>query len=214
MTNTRVAMFAVAFLLGILGVWILVAESLRPGVIELTNDPVSAASNYAKRGAAVTAARAGLLRGDLWADAAIASTPMPWTQDKSLAPPEEAQAITVTAIRYAPHDSRLWLLLAANYFRLNGLNEKALAALKMSYYTGSNTISILPERLFLVINSRGLEDKELRELVRHDILIAVMHKSALMPALADAYRSAPPSGKQFVEDTLAEFDPSVLAVIR
>ena len=41
-----------------------------------------------------------------------------------------------------------------------------------------------------------------------------MHKSELMPALVAAYNNAPPSGRQFIEKTLAELDPSVLASIR
>ena len=35
-----------------------------------------------------------------------------------------------------------------------------------------------------------------------------------MPALVAAYDIAPPSGRQFIEKTLAEFDPSVLVLMR
>ena len=53
---------------------------------------------------------------------------------------------------------------------------------------------------------------DFQELVRHDIRIAVTHKSELMPALVAAYNNAPPSGRQFIEKTLAELDPSALAL--
>ena len=89
---------------------------------------------------------------------------------------EQTRALTEKAIAYAPHDSRLWLLLAANYFRFDWLNEKASASLRMSYYTGSNTISVVPERLLLAIQSRALQDDDFQELVRHDIQIAVARK--------------------------------------
>ena len=75
---------------------------------------------------------------------------------------EQTRAVTEQAIVRAPHDSRLWLLLAANYFRFGRLNERATAALKMSYYTGSNTIGVLPERLLLAIQSHALADDEFR----------------------------------------------------
>ena len=145
------------------------------------------------------AARIGLVRGDLWSEAAFAYGDMLWNQDKNasnadVAPFEQTRALTEQAIAYAPHDSRLWLLLAANYFRFDWLNERASASLKMSYYTGSNTIAVVPERLLLAIQSHALQDDEFQELVRHDIQIAVIHKSELMPALVAAYNNAPPFG--------------------
>ena len=84
----------------------------------------------------------------------------------------------------------------------------------MSYYTGSNTITVVPARLLLAIQSHVLQDDEFQELVRHDIHIAVIRKSELMPAIVTAYNNAPLSGRQFIEKTLAEFDPSMLASIR
>ena len=84
----------------------------------------------------------------------------------------------------------------------------------MSYYTGSNTVELIPQRLLLAIQSRALNDDEFRDLVRHDIRVAVMHRSELMRALVAAYKKAPPSGRQFMEKALAEFDPSALASIR
>ena len=124
------------------------------------------------------------------------------------------RALTEQAITYAPHDSRLWLLFAANYFRFDWLNERAASSLRMSFYTGSNSMAVVPERLLLAIQSRALQDDDFQELVRHDIQIAVAHKSELMPALIAAYNKAPPAGRQFIEKTLAELDPSMLASIR
>ena len=162
------------------------------------------------RDAAIMAARIGLVRGDLWSEAAFAYGDVVWNQDKNasnadVASFEQTRAVIEQAIAYAPHDSRLWLLLAANYFRFDWLNERAAASLKMSYYTGSNTIAVVPERLLLAIQSHALEDDEFQELVRHDIRIAVNHKSELMSALVAAYNNAPLSGRQFIEKALGEY---------
>ena len=127
---------------------------------------------------------------------------------------DRIRALTERSIAFAPYDSRLWVLLAANYFRTDWPNEKAVASLKMSYYTGSNTIEVVPERLLLAIQSHALQDDEFQELVRHDIQIVVARKSQLMPVLVAAYGSAPQVGRQFIEKTLAEFDPGMLAAIR
>lgn len=213
----RVTVFAFACCLFGLAAWVLAAELLRPAGIEFTTDPKSAASMYERRNAAVMAAEVGLVRGDLWAEASFASGDIIWSEDKnasSAVPFERTRALTEQAIAYAPYVSRLWLLLAGNYFRFDWLNEKASASLKMSYYTGSNTIAIVPARLMLAVQSHALDDDEFQELVRHDIRIAVNHKSELMPALVAAYNNAPSSGRQFIEKAVAEIDPGMLAPIR
>ena len=214
----RVTVFAFACLLGGLATWILVLEFLRPAPVEFPTDAQSAASIYAHRGDATKVARIGLVRGDLWTQAAFAYGDFLWNQDKpsssaSAVPYERARALTERAISYAPHDSRLWLLLAAIDSRFDWLNDRASAALRMSYYTGSNAIGLVPARLLLSMQARALQDSDFHELVRHDIRISAIHKSELMPALIAAYNNAPLSGQQFMQKALAEFDPSILASI-
>ena len=218
-TRTRVAVFGLACVLGSLAAWILAAEALRPTPIVFATDAQSAVSNYAQRDAAITAARVGLVRGDLWSEAAFAYGAMLWNQDKTTPNADvpsfdQTQELTERAVTYAPHNSWIWLLLAANYFRFDWLNERAAASLRMSYYTGSNLMTVVPQRLAMAIQSHALQDEDFQELVRHDILIAVSNKSELMSALVAAYNNAPLSGRQFIEKTLAEFDPSVLALVR
>jgi hypothetical protein len=215
----RVTAFAFACILVGLATWILAAEILCPTGIEFTTDAQSAVSIYARRDAAVLAARVGLVRGDLWSEAAFDYGDMLWNQDKNasnaeVVPFERIRALTEQAIAFAPHDSRLWLLLAANYFRFDWLNERAAASLKMSYYTGSNMMAVVPERLLLAIQSLALQDDDFQELVRHDIHVAVVRKSEMMPALIAAYNNAPSLGRQFIEKTLAELDPGMLVASR
>lgn len=214
--RVTVAVFAVV--LGGLAIWILAPEVVRPPVVGFTANPQSAELGYGRRAAALAAARIGLLRGDLWSEAAFAYGNLLWAADKN-APGtphpslEETRVVTERAIAYAPHDARLWLLLAASDARSDRSNAVS-AALKMSYYTGPNTLEIIPERLRLALQNQALEDEEFRALVSHDIRVAAMRKAELMPALVDAYGGASPAGKQFVEKSLAELDPSLLAVIR
>jgi len=215
----RVPVFAFACTLGALAAWILVAEALRPKGIEFTTDAQLAGSAYPQRDAALRAARAGVIRGDLWSEAAFAYGDMLWSENKQASNADAASferinALTEQALRYAPHDSRLWLLFAANYLRSDQLNERAASALRMSFYTGSNSLVVVPERLLLAVQSRALQDDDFQELVRHDIQIIVARKSELMPALVAAYNKAPPLGRQFIEKTLADLDPSMLATIR
>ena len=218
MIVARVAVFGLAWGLASLAGWILAAEALRPA-IAFTTDAQSAVANYAQRDAAITAARVGVVRGDLWSEAAFAYGGTLWNQGKAtpnagMPPFNRTQELTERAIAHAPHDSRLWLLLAVNYFRFDWLNERAAAALRMSYYTGSSLMTVVPQRMVLAMQSRALQDGDFQDLVRHDIRIALAHKPELMSALSAAYDNAPPSGREFMERTLAEFDPSALATVR
>ena len=211
----RVSSFLFACVLGGLAVWILAAEVMRPSDIGIV--AANSQSNASRRDTAVLAAQIGLVRGDLWSQAAFAYADPLWAQDRTsnadVAPFEQTKAITEQAIARAPHNSRLWLLLAANYFRFGRADERATAALKMSYYTGSNTIELLPQRLLLAIQSPVLNDDELGDLVRHDIRTALMQRPQLMPALVAAYKTANPAGRQFIEKALREVDPSALAAV-
>jgi len=215
----RVIAVSFACLLGSLATWILLAEVVRPAGIKYTNDTRSAASMYERRETAMNAAQIGLVRGDLWSEAAFAYGDVLLAQDMNTSKVdstllEQTRAVTELAITYAPHDSRLWLLLAANYFRFDWLNEKASASLRMSYYTGPNTLAVLPKRLLLATQSHALQDTDFQELVRHDIQIAVARKSEFIPAMVAAYNNASASGRQFIEKTLGGLDPSMLVSIR
>jgi hypothetical protein len=211
----RVSSISFACVLAGLAGWILAAEVVRPPDVGIAT---TSQSNILRRHAAVLAAHIGLVRGDLWSRAAFAYADPLWAEDRTsnadVAPFEQTKAITEQAIARAPHNSRLWLLLAGNYFHFGQVDERATAALKMSYYTGSNTIAVLPQRLLMAIQSGAFLDDELGDLVRHDIRTALMRKSQLMPAVVAAHNAATTSGRQFIEKTLGELDPSALAAIR
>lgn len=214
----RVAGFIFACLLASFAIWILAAELLRPASIKFATSAKFAALNHMQRDAAIVAAKIGHLRGDLWADAAFAYGGMFWGKgrlsDVDPVAIERTRELTEQAIAYAPYDSRLWLLYALTNLTLDRLNNKVAASLRMSYYTGSNARELIPERLLVATQSRAFDDNELRELIRHDIRIAVGRKSELIPAIVFAFNNAPLSGKQFIEIALTEIDPSLLPSIR
>src|SRR5262245_18584506 len=78
----RGATIAYATLLGCLSVWVLAAEAARPPIVGLATDPQVIASGYQHRDAAVTAARIGHMRGDLWSEAAFAYGNLLWSRDQ------------------------------------------------------------------------------------------------------------------------------------
>ena len=211
--------FALACILCGLAGWILAAEISRPAGVGFTTDAGSAATMYEHRNAAMRAARIGVFRGDLWSGAAFAYGDVLLADQKNAlngdaALIEQSRMVIELALTHAPYDSRLWLNLAAAYFRSDWLNEKASSSLRMSYYTGTNSFDVLPKRLFLAVQNHALQDADFQELVRHDIQIAVMRKAKLGSVIAAAYNNAPPPGRQFIEKTLGALDPSMLALIR
>ncbi len=202
-----------AFVLAYQAIWILTAELARPSHSDFSENSQSAA--IAKRNTVALAASLGLVRGDLWAEYALTyfdlfarnrRDSIIAQQPKTV---EQAAAAAERALALAPHDARIWLVLADADSRLTS-NHKADAALRMSYYTGANETELIPLRLLLAVSSEGLIEKDLQQLVRHDIRTIVTRKPELKPAILAAYRDAPPLGRQFLEDTLRQIDPTML----
>jgi hypothetical protein len=84
----------------------------------------------------------------------------------------------------------------------------------MSFYTGPNEIELIPSRLLLAVSAQAIADTDFQQLVRHDIRNIVIRKPSLKPAIVAAYRDALPIGQKFIEETLEEVDPSLLARLR
>jgi hypothetical protein len=214
----RHGLLAFAGLLGALAIWQLAAELARPSGVKFTTDAQAAASIYKLRSAAATAARIGIVRGDLWSQAAFAFGDKLLSDElqksdngATLLNQNEMAAVTNRAVLYAPYDARLWLLLAASYMKLGLPGERAAGALRMSYYTGSDRTELIPARLLLALRSEALHDAEFQELVRHDIRLALAQKSKFASAIFWAHNNAPPFGREFIEKTLVALDPALLS---
>ena len=209
---------AFAFVLACQAFWILTAEFCRPSPIGFP--PNTQSTTAATRNAAHRAVLFGLIRGDLWVDFALTYPDL--FRYNELSHPsarasemiEQARKAAEHALAYAPYDARIWLGLANIDSRFGWPNRKASAALRMSYYTGTNEIELIPLRLSLSASLPAISDAEFQQLVRHDIRTAVTHQPELKSAVLDAYRHALPVAQQFMAETLKDIDPALLSSLK
>lgn len=222
----RVALLLLATVLGMQCVWLLLPQLLGAGPHRLPTDPAAAAVAVQQRGGAARAASIGIIRGDLWAASAFTYADLLWgdvdTKDSptramqhdgiNLDALRRARASLDHAVSDAPHQSGAWLLLAALASHYPWLDSDATEALKMSYYTGPSDQDLMPLRLRIAAHFSVFTDSEIRELVRRDLrfFLARNQKSAI----AEAYNAASPAGKQFIEQTVRDINPSALELLR
>lgn len=201
-----------AFVLGCQATWILMAEFFRPPHSDFSATQQPAAVAATDQNGAALAASFGRIRGDLWSEDALTYLDLFTTDNRhsSNAQIEQAHEAADRALAFAPHNAGVWLVLASINSRFDWLNHEAAAALRMSYYTGANETELIPLRLLLAVQSVALGDSDFQQLVRHDIRTIVTRKPELKPAIVAAYRDTAPIGRQFIEDTLEEIDPTLL----
>lgn len=218
---SRTVVGALAVLIGILALWLMAGEILRPRLIYFPSDRNEAEALDAARASAAEAAQAGMIRGDLWTEATITNAaPSLFGVAASSSEPtlqagfENMRTIANRAARLSPHDPRVWLVLAGLNSRFGGNNSRTAEAFKLSYYTGPNEFSLAPLRLLLAVQSASISDEEIQSLVAQEIRHVVMQRPELKPAIASAYKSARPKGREVVEAVLEEADPGFLATIR
>jgi len=205
-----------ALLLGVLFIWLLLPEMSRPGIERLPTDRVSAAAAEKRRSAAAFAASIGVIRGDLWAESAFTysdlllgdAAPGP-TLTQAL---QQAHVSIENALKLAPHQSGTWLFLAALTSRYPSQGFNATEALKMSYYTGPSERDFMPLRLRLMAHLDAFGDVELQQFASRDLRSLIARKQT--HAIAEAYTVASPAGKRFMEQTVADIDPSVVKLLR
>jgi hypothetical protein len=213
----RSLIFIFATVLACQAFWILAAEFSRPPAIPFPTDPESAADAATNRSAAHLAAQFGVIRGDLWAEDALTYSDVLRHDEKNSTVAkdsiaiEQARKVAERTLAFAPHDARIWLVLASIDSRFDWLNGKASAALRNSYYTGANETSLIPVRLFLSLSLPVISDSDFQQLVRHDLRTIVTRKPEMKSAIVNAYQYALPEGRQFAQDTLKELEPNLLS---
>jgi hypothetical protein len=216
----RLSAMIFAAILGLLAFWMLAADLLRPKLAFFPTDAAAARAAAAQRDRAGIAAKIGLVRGDLWADYAMTLVPqLPKAAEKSGAAPgpdadELARAAAERAASLAPHDSRVWLLLAGVASQVEQFSREAAGALRMSYYTGPNELALIPLRLSIAARSPAIADPELQLLVGQEIRTILTRKPDLKPSILVAYRNASPEGRRFIEAKVGELDPALLTAMR
>jgi len=212
----RFATQVFALLLGLLFIWLLLPEMARPGIQRLPTDQASAAAAGKWRGAAAFAASIGVVRGDLWAESAFTYSNLLWDAadpGKDLTQALQRAHFSVeNALKLAPHESGAWLLLAALTSRYPSQGFNATEALRMSYYTGPSEQDFMPLRLHLIADLNAFGDVELKQFASRDVRSLLARKQT--SALAGVYRYASPAGKLFIEQTVADIDPSVVQSLR
>ena len=216
----RAIIFFLGPLTGILAVWILAGELFSPRLIYFPSNRNEAEILYANQRYAAAAATIGVVRGDLWASAAITKVAKLLFEPRGTSSREMLQTeledirvIADRAARLSPHDSRIWLVLADIDTRLGMDNSKIAEALKLSFYTGPNVLSLMPLRLWFAVQSDATSDEELQRLVSLDIQRIILQRPDLKPAIALAYKNARSKGREIIEATLEQVDPAFLATI-
>jgi hypothetical protein len=199
-------------LLGIQCVWLLLAEFYRPSISRLPTDAASAAAARNERINASWVARIGAIRGDLWAESAFTYADLMWRDGRVGADIEQAHSSLNYALTAAPHQSSVWLLLAAlaSRYQLPGIDVKE--AVRMSYYTGPTELELMPLRLWTAVHSDGFSDVELRDFVSREVRLLFAHQQR--SAIVAAYNAAPSVGRQLIEQTIREIDPSAAESLR
>jgi len=208
-TWPRVALAIFGLVLTEQAAWILSAERYS---VEQNVNSIAATRDETRRAAATA-----VVRGDLWAASgfALAGHPLGDPAVAADRDPEPALDAFTHALRYAPHRSDVWLMLAslASRYKLAGPDVAAL--LKMSYYTAPNDVALLPLRLQVALSGNGVPaDPELRDMIKQDIRLILSRQPALRPALLAAYRSASAGGKVLAENVISEIDPGYLKTMR
>jgi hypothetical protein len=208
----RLATLLFATLLGVQCVWLLLAEFSRPGIYRLPTDSVAAIAARNKRIDASWAAIIGTIRGDLWAESAFTYADLMWDTAGAGANLAQARSSLDHALADAPHQSSAWLLLAglASQYQLPGID--ATEAVRMSYYTGASELELMPLRLWIAAHSDAFSDNELRDSISRDVRLLFTHQQK--SAIIAAYNGAQSAGRQFIEQTIREVDPSAVESLR
>jgi hypothetical protein len=206
--------------LALQALWLLPPALMRPRVAFPPSDAAAAQTAASQAGDAHASALIGIVRGDLWADyaLALASEPLRTFEDgNAMAAPrliDAARSAARRAAELAPHDSRVWLLLAALDSQIDQYKGNVSNELKNSYYTGPNERALRPLRISIAAASNAISDSELQSLVKQEIRTIVTNESTLKPSIINAYRQGSAEGKLFLEQALAELDPDMLDILR
>ena len=217
-TSFRTVLFGLAGLLGLLAIWILAAEIYRTAVSYRPSRPATASATSRFR--PTLAPWFGMFRGDLWADDAVALA-AELAREKARGSGSSVPEATIKlrsaaerAVALAPHDARLWLLLAAIDAQIDPLDTKVAAALKMSYYSGPNETALMPVRLLLAARTETVADPELQSLFARELRVIVSQAPDLKSAVVESYRDALPENRRLIDTTVGDVDQNFLAAIK
>jgi hypothetical protein len=159
--------------------------------------------------AAAAASTVAPFRSDLLAEqASAAATRLLKSSVKGQPEKESAEYAIKATLRVAPHNSRMWLLLAMVQASNNPADPFIAESLKMSYLTGPNQAEIIPSRLSVVTASNALRDPDLGDLARSDVRALLTQLPEQRQTLVSDYAAASEAGKKFLDQSVAAVDPA------
>jgi hypothetical protein len=215
----RVWLLGFGLFLGLCGLWLLVPALLQPKTIGLPQDRATAAAANASQSQILRAAEMGMIRGDLWAQAAFADSILLW-RDRQ-APLDKATAAKLarmrstmeTALTFAPVNGPGWLFLALLPASTSADNRVA-AFLELAYFTAPNALELAPLRIERAAASSALAEKEIQEFVKTDIRKILAYRPNMKSAIVTAYRNAWPQNQPLFEALVTDADPVLGQTLR
>ncbi|MGO9673102.1 MAG: hypothetical protein ACLPSF_02855 [Methylocella sp.] len=220
-TPLRIGLFSLGGVLALGGVWMLLSALLAPPTVALPFDRDSAAAAAANRDHAVAAARLGVVRGDLYAQAAYSDAPLLWLDRAhglgaaNAAEVRAARTNAETALALAPINGSAWLFLAAlPPASARTMNANSLAALQMSYLTAPDDLALARPRIERALASGIPIDKDLQAFLKGDLREILARRPLETPAILAAYKAASPQNQAIFEALAAEVDPDFAQSVR
>ena len=116
------------------------------------------------------------------------------------------QSAAEESVAASPLNSRMWLVLAISLAAQKSAPEPIVNALKMSYYTAPNDLTLTEPRLALSLQLKSLGDFELKAAVLRDIRNISLGAQKLRSILARTYCHASPEGRAVIDDTARDFE--------
>jgi hypothetical protein len=110
------------------------------------------------------------------------------------------------SVAASPLNSRMWLVLAISLAAQHSSPESLVSALKMSYYTAPNDLTITEPRLELSLQVESSWDFELKDAVLRDIRNISLGSQVQRVILARAYCRASPEGRAVIDDVARDFE--------
>lgn len=214
----RLTSLLFAILLGAQCVWMLLPELLRPRIYQLPIDATVATDK--QHAAADWAASIAAVRGEMWAESAftyaalIANPSGPAASSRDLTSAlASARTSLGHALEDAPTQSSAWLLLAGLALRYPSAQYALDAAevLKMSYYTGPSEQNLIPLRFGMAVQANKFNDVEMSQFISRDLRLLLQQKQVAV--IVNAYNTASPDGKHFIEQTVGDIDPAALTML-
>jgi hypothetical protein len=202
-----------AGILGLFAVWICAAEITRPTLPFFPSGGAEGKGLSSHAAAAAAVAIIGWPRGDLWVDnAMVENSALLADIQNGSGTDNSGESFLRTAERaaaLAPSDARAWVILAALSEESPTTATKALAQLKMSYYTSPYNEALFPIRIQIAARSTAGADEELHSYLKYELGTVVSKKPAYKLSVASAYKMSTPAGQQLLESLFKELNLSL-----